>query len=215
VLGRRQSCIKGSLFELDRERKSALDVKTEGAGERWRPQGCTSGVVTRLPPARQENADIPALATKTMEPLLSLLHTHIHHSKTTDTCSIRGEARTHRMERTDMRTLYEAQIGLHARRPPICPHTLSTKKFSPSAANPSLPFQTLRHTRQLNASLFLFTFDLPLSPQKSEKKEGKGEGGGARQREGRGEEKMGGRRAPPPSLSISPLSLLPFSPSVS
>ena len=65
----------------------------------------------------------------------------------------------------------------------------------------------------MNASHFLFTFDLPLSPQKPEKKERKGRGGEARQREGReGEErrgKMGGWRAPPPSLSISPLSLSP------
>lgn len=81
VLGRLRSCIKGPLFKPDRERKSALEVKTEGAGERWRPQGCTSGVITRLPPACQENADIPALATTAAEPLLptSSTPTHTYH----------------------------------------------------------------------------------------------------------------------------------------
>lgn len=105
----------------------------------------------------------------------------------------------------------------HVRRPPICPRTLSLRQFPPSAANPSLPFQTLQHTRQLNASHFLFTFDLPLSPRKPEKKEGKGGGsqteGGER---GGREEKWGAGEL---LLLYSPyllsLSLLPFSPSVS
>lgn len=83
VLGRLQSCIKGSLFESDRERKSALEIKTEGARERWRPQGCTSGVITRLPPACQENADIPAPFYKDhgASPLIQA-HSYMHKSIT-------------------------------------------------------------------------------------------------------------------------------------
>lgn len=75
------------------------------------------------------------------------------------------------------------------------PTYASTKKFPPSAPNPSLAFQTLRRTRQMNASHFLFTFDLPLSPQKSEKKERKrgGEMGEKSQTEGGGERKKRGK----------------------
>lgn len=72
----------------------------------------------------------------------------------------------------------------------------------------------------MNVSHFLFTFDLPLSPQKPEKKERKGERGGKPdrgrgEREKRGEEKWGAGEL---LLLLSPyllsLSLLPFSPSV-
>lgn len=80
-------------------------------------------------------------------------------------------------------------------------------------------------TRTANESHFLFTFDLPLSPPPLRKKAGERKRQKERKQERLvggevkpdgwgwrwgGEErrgKMGGRRAPPPSLSISPLSL--------
>lgn len=75
----------------------------------------------------------------------------------------------------------------------------------------------------MNASYFLFTFDLPLSPYKPEKKAiffkkkgvgwwgaDRGSGGGRVGQKEQERGKMGGRGAPPLSFFISPLSLAPF-----
>ena len=109
----------------------------------------------------------------------------------------------------------------------MCTCTGWSRRSLPSAASTSVPFQTLQRARQVNVSHFLFTFDLPLSPRKTEKEKKKKEekresrrrrrrrrGGGARRRvEGerkkRGEEKWGAGEL---LLLLSPylLSLLPF-----
>lgn len=56
-------------------------------------------------------------------------------------------------ERTNADALQPAHIHFHL-------------KFPPSASS----FQTLWNTRQMNATHFLFTFDLPLSPKNLEEK---------------------------------------------
>lgn len=94
---------------------------------------------------------------------------------------------------------------------PSAPTRASSTQFPHWAAK--LRSVSKLYSAQMNASHFLFTFDLPLSPKKTEKKKRGGVGGGGEPDRGRGREeeerrgKMGGRRAPPPSLSISPLSL--------
>lgn len=92
---------------------------------------------------------------------------------------------------------------------PSAPTRASSTKFPHWAAK--VRSVSKLYSAQMNASHFLFTFDLPLSPKKTEKKKRGGGGEKPDRLRGREEEerrgKMGGRRAPPPSLSISPLSL--------
>lgn len=79
------------------------------------------------------------------------------------------------------------------------------------ARQPNLHSISKLYSAHKNASHFLFTSDLPLSPKKTAKNEKKEKWGGADR--GRGREvkerrgKMGGRQAPPPSLSPYLLSL--------
>lgn len=74
---------------------------------------------------------------------------------------------------------------------PSAPTCASSTKFPHSAAK--LRSVSKLYSAQMNASHFLFTFDLPLSPKKTEKKKRGGrsqtEGGGERKK--RGEEKWG------------------------
>lgn len=101
---------------------------------------------------------------------------------------------------------------------PSAPTRASSTKFPHWAAK--LRSVSKLYSAQMNASHFLFTFDLPLSPKKTEKKKKEGGGGEARQREGergRREERKNGGPASSSSFSlhISSLSLFTFSPSVS
>lgn len=103
------------------------------------------------------------------------------------------------------------------KRPPIALRLKSSLPPQPTLHSLS---KTLQHTHRMNVSHFLLTFDLPLSPCNPEKRDWKRRGepdGGSGERKKRGERKnWGGRRAPPLSPSISPLSLSrSFSPSVS
>lgn len=190
VLGRLRSCIKGPLFKPDRERKSALEVKTEGAGERWRPQGCTSGLLTRLPPASQANADIPALAPTAAEPRLlsssTPTHTHTHIPSLIN--------RPHQNYRWGGggkrgRTRRRAQFPGAQTSPP---HPPRMSACAPSLGEPNVT------THKMNVSHFLFNSDLPLSPRKTArggKKSRRRRRGGKKREGGRGgreERKNGG-----------------------